>query len=522
MRVREVDRADLAARGIAEAELVRQLGFFARPPGWVPLDRPCGVGDGITQLGLAEAARYGDAFDEGRLAGRCTIFVPASGAASRMFSGLVSARARVDPMTRDALSSAARGGDAGAQGALDFGENLERFPFFPLLAAVMSDAGLDVHALAAAGHYRPFVDYLIGDAGLGYAARPKGLLPFHVSGTGSRTALEAHLVEAGAYLGDASGVCRVHLTVSAEHLADFERAVAVAGEALGHRLGVRFDVGLSVQGLSTDTVAATLDNTPLRDVAGRLVFRPGGHGALLENLHQLGGDVVFIKNIDNIAPESMNGPTLHWKRVLGGCLIVVQRQVHGHLRALHGEHGEAAVVDALAFLRATFGEDPGPRVASGPRAERRSFAIARLDRPIRVCGMVPNQGQPGGGPFWVKGDDAERHTEIVESAQVDQSAPNQTAILAAATHFNPVDLVCGMRDWHDEPFDLRQFANPDRVFISEKSSGGHPIKALEHPGLWNGAMAGWLSLFVEVPPETFSPVKTVNDLLRQERDSELG
>ena len=512
--MRQRDEADLMARGITEAELARHLRFFARPPAWVPLDRPCGVGDGIRQIGVAEAARYGDVFDEARRAGRCMTFVPASGAASRMFSGLTNARARVDPMTRDALAVASARGDAEARDALAFGENVERFPFFSVLAAVMADAGLDAQALASAGRYDELVEYLVGDAGLAYAARPKGLLPFHVSGGECRTALEAHLVEAGAYLEDASGVCRLHLTVSADHLSDFEREVEAASQTLGRRRGVRFDVGLSVQATSTDTVAASLDNEPVRDSEGRLVFRPGGHGALLENLDRLGGDVVFIKNIDNVAPESVNGPTVHWKRVLGGCLVAVQEQVRGHLRTLHGDASEAAVGDALTFLRETFGEVHGSHVS---RLERRMFAIERLDRPVRVCGMVPNQGQPGGGPFWVTGDDGEPHAQIVEAAQVDRDAPDQVAILAAATHFNPVDLVCGTRNWRNEPFDLRRFADAERVFISEKSYAGRRVKALEHPGLWNGAMAGWLSLFVEVPPETFSPVKTVNDLLERER-----
>ena len=521
MTRRELDQADLARRGITESELARQLGCFARPLAWVRLEQPCRPGDGIRQLRPDEVARCERAFDAARLDGRCMTFVPASGAASRMFSGLNRARARVRPMTRDGLAQAARAGDADASDALFFGANVERFAFFPALAAAMQDAGFDARALAAAGRYDQLVDYLVGDVGLGYAARPKGLLAFHVSDSGSRTALQAHLVEAAAYLQDTSGVCRLHLTVSADHLSQFEVEVAATRRDLETRLGVRFDLDLSVQGASTDTVAVDLDNAALRDGEGKLVFRPGGHGALLENLNHLDGDVVFIKNIDNVAPEHMNGPSVHWKRVLGGCLVAAQQEVRRHLTALHAETGEAAVVDALAFLRDTCGAEPGPLLASSLPA-RRTFAIEHLDRPIRVCGMVPNQGQPGGGPFWVRGDAGGREPQIVETAEVDADAPEQMALLAAATHFNPVDLVCGLRNWRDEPFDLRRFENADRVFISDKPYEGRRVRALEHPGLWNGGMAGWLSLFVEVPPETFSPVKTVNDLLRQEHRPEAG
>jgi hypothetical protein len=424
-------------------------------------------------------------------------------------------------MTHDGLALAARAGDDDAADALFFGENVERFAFFAELAAVMQDAGLDARALARAGRYDQLVDYLVDDIGLGYAARPKGLLAFHVSDTGSRTALQAHLVEAAAYLQDAHGVCRLHLTVSADHLSQFEMEVAAARRDLETALGVRFDIDVSVQGASTDTVAVDLDNAALRDGEGRLVFRPGGHGALLENLDNLDGDVVFVKNIDNVAPAQMNGATVRWKRVLGGCLVTLQQEVRRHLTALHGESGEAEVLDALAFLRDTCGAQAGPLVA-GSLPARRTYAIEQLDRPIRVCGMVPNQGQPGGGPFWVRGDNGHLQPQIVETAEVDAKSSEQLALLAASTHFNPVDLACGLRNWRGEPFDLRRYENADSVFISEKPYEGRRVRALEHPGLWNGAMAGWLSLFVEVPPETFSPVKTITDLLRQEHRPESG
>ena len=513
MILQRSDRVDLARRGIGQAEVARQLGFFARPPAWVTLDGPCTPGDGITQIGVGDAARFTRAFEAARLVGRCGKFVPASGAANRMFTALISARDRVNPMTRDALVLAAEAGDADARQALVFGENVQRFAFFPSLASAMADAGLDATTLAASGSYTQLVEYLVDGIGLGYAARPKGLLDFHVTAGESRTPLEEHLIEAAAYIGDATGLCRVHITVSVDHLAQFEAAVEEARQNHEDRLGIRFEVSLSVQATSSDTVAADLDNTPLRDAQGRLVFRPGGHGALLDNLNNLNGDVVFVKNVDNVAPEQLNGPTVQWKRVLGGCLVTVQQEVRRHMKALHRGDGEAAVVAALAFLHDTCGEEPPPVLAGGSWTARRDFAVEHLDRPLRVCGMVPNQGEPGGGPFWVRGARGERLRQIVETVQIDAGAREQMDMLAAATHFNPVDLVCGLRNWRDEPFDLRRFADPNSVFISKKSYAGRPVKALEHPGLWNGGMARWLSLFIEVPPETFNPVKTVNDLL---------
>ena len=431
-----------------------------------------------------------------------------------MFKALLSVGTRMSP-TREVLARAAESGDAEAGEALAFGANIKQFAFFPALAETMAEVGSNAEALAGSGQFGDLIEYLVDIRGLGYAVLPKGLLHFHRVGDDVRTPFEEQLVEAGAYTRDADSVCRVHFTVSREHLARFETRLDLVRHEYEARLGVRFLVTFSTQASGTDTIAVDLANIPQRDDDGRLLCRPGGHGALLRNLNALDGDVVFVKNIDNVVPDHLKEPTLHWKRVLGGYLMTIQERAHGRLHALHTDpSSEAAVAHALTFLTTSCGVEVPATVETASVSGRREFAIAALDRPIRVCGMVRNQGEPGGGPFWVVGPKGGRSMQIVESAQVDTGSTTQAEILAAATHFNPVDLVCGLRDWCGRPFDLERFVDPNTVFISEKSIGGRRLKALEHPGLWNGAMAGWITRFVEVPPETFNPVKTVNDLLR--------
>jgi hypothetical protein len=339
------------------------------------------------------------------------------------------------------------------------------------------------------------------------------LLKFHRYPTGSRTPFEEHLVEAAAYVRDRHGVARLHFTVSPQHLDRFQQLLAQVRPAYEARYASRFDVGFSTQHPSTDTIAVDPENHLFRDDAGQLLFRPGGHGALIENLHDLRGDIVLIKNIDNVVPDDRKGPTFYWKKVLGGYLVDVQHHIFRHLARLHDAPTPPdALAAALHFVRDALSVSVPPSMAAGADLLR-DFLIAKLDRPLRVCGMMRSEANPGGGPFWVKGHDDTCTLQIVESAQVDPHAADQQAVLRAATHFNPVDLACGVRNWKGVPFDLRRHVDHTAVFISHKSHGGKPLKAIEHPGLWNGAMADWNTLFVEVPPETFRPVKTVNDLL---------
>lgn len=503
----QADRADLAALGISEEEVARQLRLFAGPPPAAVLDRPCTVGDGITVLGDAERRAALRAYDGAAAAGRLVKFVPASGAATRMFQALLAAR-QAGAVTRVALRARAAAGDGDSREVLTFADNLSRFAFAAALAGVLAGRGQDLDALARRGEVGAIIDALLDADGLNYAALPKSLLLFHRYPDGSRTAFEEHVLEAAAYARSAAGAVQMHFTVSPEHDAACRTLLERVRERWEARGAMRLAVGFSHQKRSTDTVAVDLDDRPSRDARGRLVFRPGGHGALIENLNDLRGDIVFIKTIDNIQPEHLRRPALEWLRVLTGHLVAVQDALVAHRAALADDlpHAEQ-IAAARHFARTALGAAVGPDAGA-------AAVTAALDRPVRVCGMVRNSGEPGGGPFWVRGADGHCRRQIVEAAQVDRSNDAQWATFAAATHFNPVFLACAVRDWRGRPFDLHEFVDQSAVFVARKSKDGRGLKALERPGLWNGAMAYWHTLFVELPDVTFTPVKTVNDLLR--------
>lgn len=503
----DADRTQLAELGISEEEVVRQLRIFAEPPPATVLDRPCTVGDGIIALGEGARRAAQQAYERAAAAGRPLKFLPASGAATRMFQSLLAVRAAGEELTRAALERVAAAGDADAREVVTFAERLSDFPFADALRAALARRGGQLEALCRSGDLREILACMLEADGLDYAALPKGLLLFHRYADGSRTAFEEHLIEGAAYAG-ASGVTRLHLTVSPEHESAFRALLERIRERDERRCGVRFEVDFSYQERATDTVAVDLDNRPFRTAEGRLLFRPGGHGALIENLAALQGDIVFIKTIDNIQPEHLRGPALEWLRLLTGHLVVVQDELFSHLANINQLTVTPAALEAARrFAQETLSIEM-PHGADTVEVTR------ALNRPLRVCGMVRNTGEPGGGPFWVRAPDRRCTRQIVESAQIDAHDAAQWALFRAATHFNPVFLACGVRDWRGRPFDLGRFVDPSAVFIAKKSKDGRELKALERPGLWNGAMAGWHTLFVELPDATFTPVKTVNDLLR--------
>jgi hypothetical protein len=308
------------------------------------------------------------------------------------------------------------------------------------------------------------------------------------------------------------------LTVGASDRSRFEQLFEREGARHAERLGARFEVGYSFQNNATDTLAVDADGKLLRD-GQQLRFRPAGHGALINNLDALGADLVFIKNIDNVQPDCGKGPTVEWKGLLAGRLVQLQRAVHALLERLARPDASDVVLEAASrFLRAELNAHEPAGTPPSPLCRRASL-IDRLNRPIRVCGVVPATGEPGGGPFWVRAADGSRSVQIVESAQVDPKDETQQAIWRSSTHFNPVDLVCALRDPGGEPYALPRFVDAEATIVTSKSEGGRPIKVLERPGLWNGAMAGWNTAFVEVPLETFTPVKTLFDLLRPEHQA---
>ncbi|HUI27729.1 MAG TPA: DUF4301 family protein [Candidatus Kryptonia bacterium] len=511
--LRPQDVEQVAALGISLDEVQRQLRLFEQPPPCMRLLRPATVGDGIRRLTADEAATGAAAFDEACRAGRLLKFVPASGAASRMFQTLLARRNQDRAIVREETRQQAATGDRAARELLVFMEGIQRFAFYDDLAAELARSRLDAAELAQRGDFTALVDGLLAASRLNYAALPKGLIKFHRYPDGSsRTPFEEHLVEAAAYTRDASGTCRLHFTVSPEHEERFRILFATVRASYEQRYQADFEVAFSTQKPSTNTLAVDSDNRPFRTRDDRLLFRPGGHGALIENLNDLRADIVFIKNVDNVVPDRLQAITVAWKQIIAGYLVGLQRRIFHLLARLSSESTSAALLaEAIEFATGALGLG-----VPGAAATRKQQLIRLLDRPIRVCGMVRNTGEPGGGPFWVGARDGSASLQIVERAQVDPDSREQQALFGSSTHFNPVDLVCGLRNWRGESFDLRRFVDPDAVFIAHKSQEGRDLKALELPGLWNGAMADWITVFVEVPAETFNPVKTVNDLLRPE------
>jgi hypothetical protein len=512
------DREQLRSFGISEGEARRQLALLAEPPAPLALDRPATVGDGILRLERADQERLAALCDEAQRAGRLSKFVPASGAATRLFRSQVAVLARWESarLTRLDLRRASQEGDRDAAETVSLMENLPRFAFFGELIERFGRSRGALEQLLERGHWSTVLELLLGSDGLGYAELPKGLIPFHAYPDGPRTAFEEHLAEGRSYLSDASGRVCLHCTVAPGYQGRFEEALARAESRLGEPGGYRFEVSFSHQERSTDTIALHPHGGPVRLADGSLLLRPGGHGSLLRNLERCGGDLVLIQNIDNVLPESRVAATARWRRILAGLVVDLERELFRHLDCLEAGGGQAlAAAQRFAAERLSLGDLDARREGASP-GQAAGELRERLARPLRVCAMVANRGEPGGGPFWVKDATGAVSLQIIEAGQVDLSSAGQQAILRAATHFNPVDLVCALRDRSGRPHALAPLVDPQAAFVSSKAFNGQPILALEHPGLWNGAMAGWLTVFVEVPAETFAPVKTVLDLLRPE------
>ncbi len=513
----EQDILQIQSHGLTLEQVREQLRLFARPPRHLRLARAATVKDGIWRLAPGDFDGYLRRHAEAARLGRFCKFVPASGVATRMFE-ILHYYYHHEAEDLEALVHAELAqGSRRARDFLLFHECLSRFAFFGDLHGLTAAAGRNLQDLLAARRYREVLHCVLTEAGLHYQALPKALIKFHDYGGESRTALEEHLVEAAAYVKDQEGVCRLHLTILPRHRPAFQRLLAQVQPGLEKRFHCRFLVDFSYQHPGTDTLAVDAANRPFRDSRGRLVFRPGGHGALLENLNELQGDLVYIKNIDNVVPDRLKEPTILWKKILGGLLVDLQEQIHSHLRLLGEElHSRWHLEAAGEFARDGLGLEISPHLKDMPPDLARDYLIRTLNRPLRVCGVVPNQGEPGGAPFWVKEADGSLSLQIVEKDQVDLQDPEQRSIWENASHFNPVDLVCALRDDQGVPYDLTRYVDREAVFISRKSLEGKELKALELPGLWNGAMARWLTVFVEVPLITFNPVKTVFDLLRPE------
>ena len=495
------DLDEICAGGLTERKIREQIEMFRSGPRHICLERACTVGDGIVALSEDQRRDVTERFEREAAEGRFLKFVPASGAATRMF--------------KNWFQALEEGGFSSPEAGRRFREDLRQYAFWGDLADLMSRRGENVARLLDAERYVDVLEAILSNRGLDYGRLPKALLKFHAYSDGARTSLEEHLVEAALYVRDRNQVCRIHYTVSEEHLAAASSFLAGAVPRYEKKFSVRYEWGISEQKSSTRTIAVDLDNRPFRDRKGNLLFRPAGHGALLENLNAIEGEFIFVKNIDNVVPDRLKPSTVRYKKVLGGYLVSLREESFRRLEALDSRpDDEILIVDAVRFcaekLNIVFPEGFGER----PSVERREFLQRCLDRPLRVCGMVRNEGEPGGGPFWVRGEDGRTSLQIVEEFQVEEGSRGQKEIWRQATHFNPVDLVCSVRNREGCKYDLLDFVDPRAVCITRKSEKGRELKALELPGLWNGSMSLWNTVFVEVPIETFNPVKTISDLLR--------
>jgi hypothetical protein len=507
------DLKQLHAKGIDPKTIETQVENFKRGFPYIDLVRPAIVGDGIKAFNAKDAKKLSYYYDSNSKKYEVLKFVPASGAASRMFKQLFEF---LEFFTGSDTDIQKLNQDPKLKDVKTFFTRIKDFPFYEDLLAVLRKNGLDMDECLAKSNLNPIIEFLLLDKGLGYANLPKGLLKFHNYEDGARLSIEEHLVEGANYCKDKQGRAAIHFTVSPEHADKFLDEINRVKDKYEESFDVWYELTFSLQKSSTDTIAVDLSNKPVREADGKLVFRPGGHGALIENLNDRESEVIFIKNIDNVVPDRTKADTFLYKKVLGGYLFEIQDTVFEYIETLEEGADDEDIRTILRFIKTKLGFIVEPEFANLSKTEKTDYLIDRLNRPIRVCGMVKNEGEPGGGPFWVRNSEGETSLQIVESSQINHEDAAQKAIFNASTHFNPVDLVCGVRDYKGHNFDLRKYIDPATGFISIKSKDGQPLKAQELPGLWNGAMANWITIFVEVPISTFNPVKTVNDLLRPE------
>jgi hypothetical protein len=500
----EQDLKQIKQKGISEEKLNNQLEQFKTGFPFLRLKAAAAIGQGIIAPDETKRKEYVEAWNQYKAEGRRVVkFVPASGAASRMFKDMF---AFVDADYDVPTTSFEK----------QYFDNIQKFAFYEALnAACQKNEGKDIPALISEGNYKAVAANMLKAEGLNYGQLPKGLLLFHNYPEGPRTPMEEHLVEGALYAASA-GEAHVHFTVSHEHMELFKAKVAEKADLYAKKYGIKYDITFSEQKPSTDTVAANADNTPFRNDDGSLLFRPGGHGALIENLNEIAADVIFVKNIDNVVPDRLKEDTVEWKQVIAGVLVTLQKKAFEYLRKLDtGRYSHEEIEEMIRFVQ----QDlccRKPDIKELEDAELVIYLRKKLNRPMRVCGVVKNVGEPGGGPFLTYNQDGTVSLQILESSQIDKSNKEYMEMFTKGTHFNPVDLVCAVKDYKGNDFNLPDYVDKTTGFISSKSKSGKELKALELPGLWNGAMSDWSTVFVEVPLSTFNPVKTVNDLLREQ------
>ena len=499
--ISKADQALLVKKGIPAEKVAEQLETFKKGFPFLKIEDAATIGKGILNPAENEVEEYLKCWDSYCAEGNAILkFVPASGAASRMFKDLFSfLSAEYDVPTTDFEKN--------------FFANVEKFAFFADLDAMcVKNNGASIKELVAKGDYKAVVFNLLDFTGMNYGSLPKGLLKFHTYEGDARTSAEEHFVE-GALYAATDGVVKLHFTVSPNHKALFEELVAERKAYYEEMFGVKYDISFSEQKQCTDTIAVDADNAPFRE-NGAIVFRPGGHGALIENLNDIDADVIFIKNIDNVVPDRLKPDTVTYKKLLAGILVEKQKKAFEYLKLIEeGKYTNEQVEEMIHFLQRDL-QCRNTDIKHMEDCELVLYLRKKLNRPMRVCGMVKNVGEPGGGPFLAYNQDGTVSLQILESSQIDMNNEAAKSMFENGTHFNPVDLVCAVKNYKGEKFDLPQYVDKNTGFISHKSKNGRELKAMELPGLWNGAMSDWNTIFVEVPLVTFNPVQTVNDLLR--------
>ncbi len=498
------DLQQIASKGISQEKIEMQLNEFKTGFPFLKLEAAASLGKGIISPDEGEREKYIQQWKDYKAQGKKIVkFVPASGAASRMFKDMFAfVSADYDTPTTPFEKT--------------YFDNIHRFAFFEALnEKCIENCGKDIDTLIGEGNYKAVAANMLEGNGLNYGQLPKGMLLFHNYEDGARTPMEEHLVE-GALYAASNGEANVHFTVSHEHMQFFEKKVEEKVDKYAKEYGIHYNISFSEQKPSTDTIAANPDNTPFRTEDGKLLFRPGGHGALIENLNEIDADIIFIKNIDNVVPDRLKPDTVTYKQLIAGVLVSLQSQAFKYLELLDtGKYDHEDLEEIIRFVqRDLCCRKPDIKLLED--AELVIYLRKKLNRPMRVCGVVKNVGEPGGGPFLTYNSDGTVSLQILESSQIDKSNAEYQRMFTEGTHFNPVALVCAVKDYKGQRFCLPEFVDKSTGFISNKSKNGKELKALELPGLWNGAMSDWNTVFVEVPLSTFNPVKTVNDLLREQ------
>ncbi len=503
-------------KGISTEQVDKQIDNFIAGFPFMDISKAATIGDGLIKLNEEQLEKYIRKYNYESLQLKIIKFIPASGAASRMFKALFELK-ETNPDSEEYLSLIQKND---FNSPSNFFKNLTNFPFYKDLQETSVLKGQNIDNTLKDKNLHTVLQALLDKSGLNYGNKPKGLLKFHYYKDNTGTPTREHMVEGALYASGGNDIY-LHFTVSPEHIDDFKNHVNELKQIFEKRFGVNYYISFSIQKPSTDTIAVDLNNNPFRNEDGSILFRPGGHGALIENLNELNADIVFVKNIDNIVPDRLKTETVNYKKALAGLLIDYQNRVFTYIQIL--KSGEAIsdeiIKEVIEFLKSDLCFIPNDDFSQMNNKDKIKYLIETLNRPIRVCGMVKNEGEPGGGPFWAENGNGNSSLHIVEASQIDLNDIKKKEIVKNATHFNPVDLICGIKDYKGNKFDLTKYVDTKTGFISEKSKNGKALKAMELPGLWNGAMSDWLTIFVEVPIITFNPVKIINDLLRQEHQN---